>query len=129
MTLYSQGKPARTKSEAVSCEIENNLYTLYTCPANCRAEITMLFVVNANGNTTVNAFGNTTVNAFWYRAAQSDSFSILGGKNMTAGEFILLTGATLVLEPGDQIRVMPTGNATPNIDAMCTVTETFIPVG
>lgn len=121
MTLYSQGKPARTKSEAVSCEVENQLYTLYTCPSNARAEVTMLFVVNANGN--------TTVNAFWYRASLSDSFSILGGKNMSSGDYILLTGATLVLEPGDELRVMPTGNTTPNIDAMCTVTETFIPVG
>lgn len=121
MTLVSQGKSARVKSEAVSCEIEDNLYTLYTCPNNCRAEVTMLFVVNANGN--------TTVNAFWYRASQSESFSVLGGKNMTSGEYILLTGATLVLEPGDELRVMPTGNTTPNIDAMCTVTETFIPVG
>ena len=121
MTLVSPGKPARTKSEAVSCETEDQLETLYTCPANCRAEVTMLFVVNANGN--------TTVNAYWYRDALSDSFSILGGKNMTAGEYILLTGATLVLEPGDELRVMPTGNSTPNIDAMCTVTETFLPVG
>lgn len=121
MTLVSPGKPARTRSEAVSCETENQLETLYTCPANCRAEVTMLFVVNANGN--------TTVNAFWYRNSLSDSFNILGGKNMTAGEYILLTGATLVLEPGDELRVMPTGNASPNIDAMCTVTETFIPVG
>ena len=48
---------------------------------------------------------------------------------MTAGEYILLTGATLVLEPGDAIRVTPSANATPNIDAMCTVTETFQPVG
>lgn len=129
MTLVSPGKPARTKSEAVSCETENQLETLYACPANCRAEVTMLFVVNANGNTVVNANGNTTVNAYWYRASQNDSYNILGGKNMTAGEYILLTGATLVLEPGDEIRVMPTANATPNIDAMCTVTETFIPVG
>lgn len=121
MTLMSTGKPARTKSEAVSCEIENNLYTLYTCPANCRAEVTMLFIVNANGN--------TTVSAFWYRASQTTSFNILGGKNMGSGEYILLTGATLVLEPGDEIRVRPSGNTTPNIDAMCTVTETFIPVG
>jgi len=121
MTLMSQGKPARTKSEAVSCETEDQLETLYTCPANCRAEVTMLFVVNANGN--------TTVNAFWYRAAQTESFSILGGKNMTAGEYILLTNATLVLEPGDKLQVMPIGNTSPNIDAMCTVTETFKPVG
>jgi hypothetical protein len=121
MTLASPAKPARTKSEAVSCEIENNLYTLYSCPANCRSEVTMLFLVNANGN--------TTVNAFWYRASQTTSYNILGGKNMTSGEYILLTGATLVLEPGDELRVMPTANSTPNIDAMCTVTETFIPVG
>lgn len=121
MTLVSPGKPARTKSEAVSCETENQLETLYACPANCRAEVTMLFVVNANGN--------TTVNAYWYRASQDDSYNILGGKNMTAGEYILLTGATLVLDSGDEIRVMPTANATPNIDAMCTVTETFVPVG
>lgn len=121
MTLVSPGKPARTRSEAVSCEVENQLYTLYTCPDNCRSEVTMLFVVNANGN--------TTVSAFWYRASQTTSYSILGGKNMTVGEFILLTGATLVLEPGDKIQVRPSGNASPNIDAMCTVTETFIPVG
>lgn len=121
MTLVSPGKAARTKSEAVSCEVEDQLYTLYTCPQNCRAEITMLFVVNANGN--------TTVNAYWYRSALTDSFNILGGKNMGSGDYILLTGATLVLEPGDELRVMPTANTTPNIDAMCTVTETFIPVG
>jgi len=121
MTLVSAGKPARTKSEAVSCETEDQLETLYTCPSNCRSEVTMLFVVNANGN--------TTINAYWYRLSLDDSFSILGGKNMTTGEYILLTGATLVLEPGDKIQLMPTGNATPNIDAMCTVTETFIPVG
>ena len=121
MTLVSPGKAARTKSEAVSCEIEDELYTLYTCPQNCRAEVTMLFVVNANGN--------TTVSAYWYRSAHTDSFNILGGKNMTSGEYILLTGATLVLDQGDELRVMASGNASPNIDAMCTVTETFIPVG
>lgn len=121
MTLVSQGKPARTISKGVSCETEDQLEDLYTCPDNCRAEVTMLFVVNANGN--------TTVNAYWYDSSATASYSILGGKNMTSGEYILLTGATLVLEPGDKIRVMPTGNSTPNIDAMCTVTETFVPIG
>jgi hypothetical protein len=121
MTLMSQGKPARTISKGVSCEVEDQQETLYTCPANCRAEVTMLFLVNANGN--------TTVSATWYDASESASFNILGGKNMTAGEYILLTGATLVLEPGDAIRVTPTAQSAPNIDAMCTVTETFIPVG
>ena len=121
MTLVSPGKPARTISKGVSCEVEDQQETLYTCPANCRAEVTMLFVVNANGN--------TTVSATWYDSSATEAYNILGGKNMTAGEYILLTGATLVLEPGDEIRVTPSANASPNIDAMCTVTETFVPVG
>jgi hypothetical protein len=81
----------------------------------------MLFVVNANGT--------TTVSGTWYDASQDTSFNLIGGKNMTAGEYILLTGAVLVLEPGDEIDITPTSNATPDIDAMCTVIETFIPVG
>jgi len=121
MTLVSPGKPARTISKGVSCEVENQEETLYTCPPNCRAEVTMLFVVNANGN--------TTVSATWFDSSASESYNVLGGKNMTTGEYILLTGATLVLGPGDAIRVTPSANASPNIDAMCTVTETFQPVG
>lgn len=121
MALYAQGKPARRQSFGVSCETENQAETLYTCPANCRAEVEMLFVVNANGN--------TTVSGVWYDDSSSQSLNLIGGKNMTSGEYILLTGAVLVLEPGDEIRVTPTANTTPNIDAMCTVVETFNPVG
>jgi hypothetical protein len=81
----------------------------------------MLFCVNANGN--------TTASAKWVRASDSASFNLIGGKNLTQGENILLTGATLVLEPGDQITCVASGNAAPELDYMCTVIETFIPVG
>lgn len=121
MPLISTGKPARRQSFGVSCEVENQMETLYTCPANCRAEVEMFFVVNANGN--------TTVSGSWYDASADDSYNVIGGKNLTSGEYILLTGATLVLEPGDKLTIMPTANSTPNIDAVCTVVETFIPVG
>lgn len=119
--LTNPGKPARRQSFGISCETENQAEVLYTCPANCRAEVEMLFVVNASGN--------TTVSGTWYDHSASTSFSLIGGKNMTSGEFILLTGATLVLEPGDEIDITPSGNSAPNIDAMCTVVETFMPVG
>lgn len=119
--ITNPGKPARRQSFGVSCETEDQTEVLYTCPANCRAEVEMLFVVNANGN--------TTVSGTWYDASQDTSFNLIGGKNMTAGEYILLTGAVLVLEPGDEIDITPTANASPDIDAMCTVIETFIPVG
>ena len=121
MTLFNQGKPARTVSKGVICDTENAVETLYTCPDNCRAEVTMLFCVNANGN--------TTALAKWVRASDSAEFRLIGGKNLGLGEFVLLTGATLVLEPGDTITCVATNNASPELDYMCTVIETFIPVG
>ena len=126
MSLSSKGKPARTQSFHVSALTESVSATLYTCPANCRAEVTMLMIVNANGNTTVNVTWEDANNPF---NASDTSVYILGSKNMTAGEYVLFTGATLVLEAGDTIDILPTGNATPHIDALCTVTETFNPVG
>lgn len=121
MSLFSQGKPARTVSRGVICDTEDQVETLYTCPANCRAEIMMLLCVNANGN--------TTALAKWTRASDSAEFRLIGGKNLGLGDNILLTGATLVLEPGDTLTCVATGNASPELDYMCTVIETFIPVG
>jgi hypothetical protein len=121
MTLYSQGKPARVVSKGVVCTVEDQIYTLYTCPFNCRAEVSMLYCVNANGN--------ASAVAKWVRASDSAEFRLIGGKNLGTGESVLLTGATLVLEPGDTLKCIASGNTTPELDFMCTVTETFQPVG
>ena len=121
MTLVSPGKPARIVSKGVICDTEDQVEVLYTCPANCRGEVSMLFCVNANGN--------TSALAKWYRASTAEQFNLIGGKNLISGESILLTGATLVLEAGDEIRCIAEGNLSPELDFMCTVTETFIPVG
>lgn len=121
MTLVSPGKPARTVSKGVICDTEDQVETLYTCPANCRAEVSMLFCVNANGN--------TSALAKWYKSDTAEEYNLIGGKNLGVGESILLTGATLVLEPGDELRCIATGNVAPQLDYMCTVTETFVPVG
>ena len=121
MTLYSQGKSARTMSHGVVCTTEDTVETLYTCPSNCRSEVTMLYCVNPNGN--------TSALSKWVRFSDSAEFTLIGGKNLTTGESVLLTGATLVLEPGDKITCVASGNTTPELDYMCTVTETFIPIG
>jgi len=126
MTVQSQGKPARTQSFHTSATTEDVAATLYTCPANCRAEVTMLLITNVNGNTTVNVNWVDADNPF---DATDLSAAILGSKNMTIGEYILFTGATLVLEAGDSLTITPTSNATPHIDGLSTVTEIFIPVG
>lgn len=117
----SLAKPSRTVSYDVSCLVEDQVYTLYTCPANCRSRMSLLFVSNANGV--------TSVDINWYRGSGARHIHIIGGKNLAAGEFIQFSDAEIVFEPGDYMTIVATANATPHIDALCTVTETFNPVG
>lgn len=121
MTLVSPGKPARTISKGVICDTEDAVENLYTCPANCRAEVSLLYIVNVNGT--------TDAEAQWYKADTAETFRLVGGKNLSSGETVLLTGATLVLEAGDRLDAIASNNASPEMDFICTVTETFIPVG
>ena len=133
MTLVSPGKPARTRSFWADVKLDNTVYDLYTCPANCNAEVTMLHIVNANGHTSVFAYWNIAAAnvppALQATYPTGYSSNIIGGKNMSVGEYILLTGATLVLQPGDKLQVKSVGANPPHVDALCTVTETFVPVG
>lgn len=114
-------KATRYRTYNVSAEVENQTYVLYSCPANCVAYMSLLFFTNSNGT--------TTVTVSWYRSRYSQTFAIVGGKNMTSGEFVQFSDGFIVLEPGDEIRVVASGNASPNIDALCTVEEEFKPVG
>ena len=117
MTLVSQGRPARTRSFWVDAKVDQQVYDLYTCPPNCIAEVTMMHVVNAGGN--------TSVYLYWNDVSESYTSNIVGGKNMQTGEYFTLSGATLVLEPGDKLQAKSDGATTPHVDVLCTVTETF----
>ena len=133
MTLVSPGKAARTRSFWADVKVDDTLYDMYTCPANCTAEVTMLHIVNANGNTSVFAYWDihpdNVPEALKATYPTGYKSNIVGGKNLSVGEFVLLTGATLVLQPGDKIQVKSVGATAPHVDTLCTVTETFIPVG
>ena len=118
MSLFSQGKAARKRSvwghnEGTTTEI------VYTCPANCVAEVSFIHIHNSTGNT------NITVE--WYVAADSYTSHFLEGKNLGAPEYIQFPDIELVLQPGDKIQVTPDTAA--HIDTILTVTETFVPVG
>jgi hypothetical protein len=89
---------------------------LYTCPNNCRAKILLVFITNANGN--------NTVQLQWYRKADDFSYYIIGGKNMSQGDFIQLSDAYIVLDPEDRLDV--TVSSSGNVDALCTAEEMFI---
>jgi hypothetical protein len=118
-------KNSRTKSEIVAISTDDVPVTLYTCPANSKAHMSLLFITNASSNA-------SDINVQWYRASVATSFFIIGGKNLTQGEFIKFDGAFIVLEAGDYVTVETTstaGSGVPDTDAFCTVEEFFNPVG
>ena len=119
MSLVSQGKPARKRSVWG----HNNGTTtedVYTCPANCRAELTYILANNSGGST-------NTISIKWYDSSETYASGFIEGKSLNAGDYIELPNVELVLEPGDKIQVTPTSAG--HIDTVLTVTETFIPVG
>ena len=121
MALVSQGKPSRVRSLYVSCTVKDQVYTLYTCPPNCVAEMSMLLLAGV--------VGSPDVDVIWNTSSDDGHCHIFGEKNIAVGEYVLLTGATLVLQPGDTLTVKAKVQNNPHLDASCTVTETFIPIG
>lgn len=118
MSLVSQGKPARKKS-VWGHNTGTTTEDVYTCPANCVAEISYIHVHNSSGN--------TDITIQWYVAADTYTSHYLEGKNLGAGEYVTFADIELVLQPGDKLQVVPATAA--HIDTILTVTETFVPVG
>lgn len=105
---------------AISKVIETNgagTYNLYTCPPNCRAKIPLVFITNGGNN-------NATFSLKWYRKQDDFSYFIVGGKNLSTGEFIQLKDGYVVFEPEDRFDLVVTSGA--RIDALCTAEETFL---
>jgi len=119
MSLTHQGKPARKRS-VWGHNTGTTTEDVYTCPANCVAELTYLLVNNSGGST-------NTVSVKWYDTSASYSSGFVEGKSLNAGDFLQFADIELVLEAGDKIQVTPT--STGHIDTVLTVTETFIPIG
>ena len=118
MSLLQQGKSARKKS-VYGHNTGTNTEDVYTCPANCVAEITFIHVHNSSGN--------VDIEIEWYVAADSYTSHFIEGKNLGAGEYLQWADIEVVLQPGDKIQVTP-GSAG-HVDTILTVTETFVPVG
>jgi hypothetical protein len=118
-------KFSRTKSEIADAEVDGVAETLYTCPANAKSHMSLLYITN-----TGTAASDIAIK--WYRASQAVTHNIIAGKNLSVGDFIKFDGSFIVLEEGDQITFTPSatgGGASPHIDCFCTVEEFFVPVG
>lgn len=90
--------------------------TVYTCPPNYIAKMTLLFVSNHGGN-------NKTVTIQWNDSSASQSYYIVGGYVLSAYGYLKLDGSYLVLNPGDTVIVTPEAGA--NTDATVTVEEHY----
>ena len=119
MSLLQQGKAARIKS-VYGHNTGTTAETVYTCPANCTAEVTFIHVVNGGGST-------NSVEVEWYVDADNYTSHFLKGKSIGASDYVSFNEIDLVLQPNDEIRVTPTSAG--HIDTILTVTETFVPVG
>lgn len=119
MTLVTQGKPSRKRS-VWGHNTGTTTEDVYTCPANCVAEVVYLIVNNSGGAT-------NSVSVKWYDTSETYASGFVEGKSLNAGDYLEFQGIELVLEPGDKIQLTPT--AAGHIDSIVTVVETFVPVG
>ena len=119
MSVLNQGKPARMRS-VYGHNNTDTTEVVYTCPANCVAEVTFIHIVNGGGST-------NSVDVEWYVSADDYTSHFLSGKSLGSSDYITFTGIDLVLQPGDKIQNVP--NSAGHIDTIITVTETFVPVG
>ncbi len=87
----------------------------------------MLHLVNAGGTATVDVEFNRS-SATQAALGVDASAHILGGKNMSTGDFVQFLGAVMVLEPGDTVTVTADGT-TPTVDVIATLEEFFVTPG
>ena len=118
MAVNLQGRPSRRQSFYGDIKT-TSATTVYTCPPNCRAEISFIHIVNAGGN--------NSVTIKWYIAADTYESNFLTGKNFSTGEYLTFQDIDLILEAGDQIRA--TTSSADHFDIILTAVETFVPVG
>jgi len=118
-------RPSRFKSYGVHATTDDTAVTVYTCPANSVAYMSLVFVSNGTSNA-------SDVKIDWYDASETSRITIVGSKNLASGDFLQLSSAFLVLEPGDRLEVTPSdtaGGNSPDIGVITTVEEVFLPNG
>lgn len=77
--------------------------TLYTIPVKNSGLWSVAYVISTAGT--------NTPSVFWYDASAATEYLVLSGKNLGAGEFVLLNQAEVVLQEGDQIRISQSGTS------------------
>jgi hypothetical protein len=79
--------------------------TIYTVPKGCKAIATLLMLSNAGGN-------SKAISASWYDKSDNTSTTIVGGKSISAGDFLMFNQGRMVMDEYDELRVTPEAAST-----------------
>jgi hypothetical protein len=77
--------------------------TLYTVPVKNTALWQLAYIISTAGT--------NTPSVFWYDASANVEYLVLSGKNLGAGEFVLLNQAEVAIQEGDEIRISQSGTS------------------
>ena len=89
------------KVSAIVNKTDTNKYTLYVVPNRTRAAWNLMYIISLTSN------DSPTV--YWYDYSSDTEYTILGGKNLGTGEYILLSDAHVALKENDEIRIQNAG--------------------
>lgn len=92
------------KVSAVDTRANATKVTLLTVPTKNTGLWQVMYVISLTGN--------DTPKVYWYDSSTNTEYFIVGGKNLGAGEYILLSNAEVVMQAGDEIRVQNSGTQT-----------------
>ena len=56
--------------------------------------------------------GTNSPTIYWYDASENVEYTVFGGKNLGAGDYIMLNDAEVALQEGDEIRIAQSGTST-----------------
>jgi hypothetical protein len=77
--------------------------TVYTVPVKNAGLWSVAYVISTAGT--------NTPTVYWYDASADTEYLVLSGKNLGAGDFVLLSQAEVVLQEGDKIRIAQAGTS------------------
>lgn len=91
------------KVSAVDTRTNATKVTLLTVPTKNTGLWQLMYIISTAGT--------ETPKVYWYDKSTNTEYFIVGGKNLNAGDYILLNNAEVVLQAGDEIRIQNTGTS------------------
>ena len=79
--------------------------TVYTVPKGCKSIATLLMLSNAGGS-------SKSITAVWYNASTTTPITIIGGKSIGAGDYVMFDQGRMVMDEFDELRVTPEAGST-----------------